>query len=971
MAHALTDGPVPLDNIRIELTDYIVDSLRAMPEHHSLVTNWSGMVLAISDCELSSSKTEERVEVAKQRIMVRILARAAHAEIGAVAPEFLQDDVDPELAEIQGLQVSTKNKAKGKGNTHEVLSVALLKALPDLLIKFKTDSHILSSISSLPRFLLPSVLSLPQRKNDFLELVKNLSDIYKHSGNETVLQNIAEDLAFLVRGDHVRAQDAQVQLQTLAIALSKKLIDLLEETEEPITKPMSKTKKRKSKGKDADDSEDEEEVSTPQDKELAISMCLRRLRILVKRLDLSLLLDDSEDREAMGKLCDAIVDGISTRLEARQIIIPDESEDSDITIPEIWKDGGSELHAAFSDSVTNALQFLRASLAWALREAKENDPICSADDDDAIDEEAEAADIDDHPIAQQRDQLVDFICLCFEQFLPETDDENEDLYTPDQIEFTDVVQTAAFQSAADLRALLPKEWTEAASPLLRACSLSDDKTLIGGSIRYFRSREHQLRDVEEQDSEDLDRVCDLLLPFCRTFVANWSNSNRREAGYAMAHIVGSGRASQQMLTSMSRIVKKMDPVHLLETHMACLRTSFDDWLNSEPEDLESDRPTDEEMAEFEEAEKAHHERFDLIVQQAGRLSQSLGVGKVDAQLEKPLLGFCREGIRYAFSTDMTNGEEPLLPGGRLTFLALLGKYVSWIRRSSSFGDVVVHNVEEREEDLQDDPDYDQAHQDDLSALAAFRKTIGLKAADAGTPAKSPRSVASHSQVSEGDESDVDSGKSPATTDAFKNKRPRLSRGSSVGSSIRSISGNLSFLSPLMEEDDDSADDESPHEVKKRKLGKARRSSVGSALSGTIQEEDSDGEDLSPLMEAGDEDEPSVLGKSGTIQEEDSSEDESPVKKRKLGKARRSSVRSALSGTIQEEDSDGEDLSPLMEAGDEDEPSVLGKSGTIQEEDSSEDESPVKKRKLGKARRSSVRSALSGTIQEEDSYASSE
>jgi hypothetical protein len=45
VAHALTDGPIPMDEIRIPLTDYIVDSLRDIPEHKSLATNWSAMML--------------------------------------------------------------------------------------------------------------------------------------------------------------------------------------------------------------------------------------------------------------------------------------------------------------------------------------------------------------------------------------------------------------------------------------------------------------------------------------------------------------------------------------------------------------------------------------------------------------------------------------------------------------------------------------------------------------------------------------------------------------------------------------------------------------------------------------------------------------------------------------------------------------------------------------------------------------
>lgn len=45
--------------------------------------------------------------------------------------------------------------------------------------------------------------------------------------------------------------------------------------------------------------------------------------------------------------------------------------------------------------------------------------------------------------------------------------------------------------------------------------------------------------------------------------------------------------------------------------MASLRTAFDDWLNNEPAEVASQRPTDEEMAAFAEAEKSYQERVSL------------------------------------------------------------------------------------------------------------------------------------------------------------------------------------------------------------------------------------------------------------------------------------------------------------------------------------------------------------------------
>lgn len=60
----------------------------------------------------------------------------------------------------------------------------------------------------------------------------------------------------------------------------------------------------------------------------------------------------------------------------------------------------------------------------------------------------------------------------------------------------------------------------------------------------------------------------------------------------------------------------------------------------------------------------------MLEQQAARLSSSLGVGKLsDAKLAPSLLGFLRNGIKFAFSYD--DGE--LVLGSRLSFLSILSK----------------------------------------------------------------------------------------------------------------------------------------------------------------------------------------------------------------------------------------------------------------------------------------------------------
>ena len=54
-------------------------------------------------------------------------------------------------------------------------------------------------------------------------------------------------------------------------------------------------------------------------------------------------------------------------------------------------------------------------------------------------------------------------------------------------------------------------------------------------------------------------------------------------------------------------------MRLLEAHMASLRLSYEDWVHNEPEELESERPTDDEMTAFAEAERAHNAMVRILL----------------------------------------------------------------------------------------------------------------------------------------------------------------------------------------------------------------------------------------------------------------------------------------------------------------------------------------------------------------------
>jgi hypothetical protein len=61
---------------------------------------------------------------------------------------------------------------------------------------------------------------------------------------------------------------------------------------------------------------------------------------------------------------------------------------------------------------------------------------------------------------------------------------------------------------------------------------------------------------------------------------------------------------------------QINPVRFLEAQMACLRLLFVNWLNSEPDELETDCPTEEQLHEYEESEKRHQMMVSANVPQA-------------------------------------------------------------------------------------------------------------------------------------------------------------------------------------------------------------------------------------------------------------------------------------------------------------------------------------------------------------------
>jgi hypothetical protein len=205
-----------------------------------------------------------------------------------------------------------------------------------------------------------------------------------------------------------------------------------------------------------------EETSRETDVEYAIFLNLRRLRILAKRISISIFLqtqDGTDDTDSdIEALCSFFVDGLVKRMKVRKPIFEDEvddEEDSKETKLNVWKPENKKLHDIVAKSAEEGMNLMLAIISWELHAAREKEGLTMKDEDDMLDESKEADDEDDdasieeHLLIRLRDQLVTLVELCFDQFLSEEEAEDGN-HSPEQFAFSDAVQFSACRVASDL-----------------------------------------------------------------------------------------------------------------------------------------------------------------------------------------------------------------------------------------------------------------------------------------------------------------------------------------------------------------------------------------------------------------------------------------------------------------------------------------------------------------------------------------
>ncbi len=316
-----------------------------------------------------------------------------------------------------------------------------------------------------------------------------LSDLYLETSDDQVLENIASSLTFFAHGDHARKAEAQVQLKDMTSALTKRFLTLVTcETSE--NHPKSTITSKDSTESQSSLVDGDNETSVALDNEHSLSTCLNRFRVLSKRCNLAALVematDEGKEEMSIEKFCTSIGMMAKARLDARQIG-PDTGSAEPI-IPATWTKANEKIHSLVANSVGEALSLLLSIIAWQTQISIEHG-VLDTDDFEAVEGITEKA--TDHVVLRLRSDLVKLLQLCWEQCLEGFD---LGLFSEEHRRFADEVQQKACHISGDLRSLFPKEWVDSSSALLRSFALTDDGFLVGGSVRYLRSKEEEVSD---------------------------------------------------------------------------------------------------------------------------------------------------------------------------------------------------------------------------------------------------------------------------------------------------------------------------------------------------------------------------------------------------------------------------------------------------------------------------------------------
>ena len=444
VAIAEEDVDDPSD-LRYDLVDTVVESLALLPKHKPLISNWSAMLRALSS-EESKQSDDNFADTARQRVILRMLVSSAR---------------------------------RSGDETSDRFTLALLRALPDLLVSFKSDTLVLRSLVVLPQCMSPEVFGLSSRRKELQSLLRALCDLMTESTDQEVLLDCALSLSVFAQSDHPRKDEALAALTDVVTTLRTRLTELLQEG------PKNKS--------DDDDDDDHSKDSTTDNPHSSLSLCAFRLLAISKQCSICLLIGG---RSNMDEELESLSAGLATYLEkeldCRKVISKTEEEDTvvdleEVEIPAIWETRDVHTHESIANTVSSSLSLVLTELAWRVTEELKtmespNPPVYSDDF------------VQGHVVVRTTNRLTQWVTSCFDMFLEAIPGIT---YSDDHVDFSFAVQQAAIRCVSDLRTLFPHMLSDSTSPLFRACAFTNNDAIGGAIDRFFAVLEHPVSDVDD------------------------------------------------------------------------------------------------------------------------------------------------------------------------------------------------------------------------------------------------------------------------------------------------------------------------------------------------------------------------------------------------------------------------------------------------------------------------------------------
>jgi cohesin complex subunit SA-1/2 len=347
-----------------------------------------------------------------------------------------------------------------------------------------------------------TVLSVSQYKANFDSLLKHLSDIFLHSSDEVVLHKIAKSLSHLRQSQYSHAADVDAFICKMVDELYDRILPFLsnqssrnsaqEKESQSSSEPLNRSARRSSRNSKQDKERMPPLTPTQSqaDLECSFSVNLLRFRILSQQVDISFCFDHSriKDVNSIEEFSNMLCDSLIRRLNERSL-----GDDQHVHDRSAWGNCSEECHAYATIVIDEGLHVLMTILAWNVLSVMKNMGLVLENEIDDVDsirrDDLSGEDVTDHFTLRLRNRLISLVVMCFDHF---SSGDDEDSVSKCQIHWSHSVQESAGLIASDLRMLFPKEWSEAASPLLRSLSITDDAHLIAGYVRYLRSKQDEM-----------------------------------------------------------------------------------------------------------------------------------------------------------------------------------------------------------------------------------------------------------------------------------------------------------------------------------------------------------------------------------------------------------------------------------------------------------------------------------------------